>query len=397
MDKVGLLEDIYNTSSFTMALNLSSGNSLVSESECFHRDSLATKFLRILPHFFIIIVSLIGNSMVVAVVFKNSRMRTTVNYYIVNMAIADLLITLYMPRTISAVIFGYEWVIGGTAGLVLCKLSIFVNQIPMIASIFTVVAISFDRFNAVVFPLRTFVSTRMCKVVIFCTWLIALAFRSPTVYAVHLVPGKNGKLYCNLALDVTFGPGAKKLYYNFNMIAIFTIPFLTTVILYTSIMVTLKRRKAPGLTPENSSNNSEGFKRREVVKKNVLRLVLIVVTAFILCWLLYYIRLILFAYGYDFSCNWLFVRLILAHFNSALNPCLYAIFSENYRKGFKKILSRGNCLKRLPRRRLSDQSRDSNRFVRRSLGPWGSNGSISIRIEGERQQLSTFQSSDPQK
>ena len=80
MDKVGLLEDIYNTSSFTMALNLSSGNSLVSESECFHRDSLATKFLRILPHFFIIIVSLIGNSMVVAVVFKNPRMRTTVNY-----------------------------------------------------------------------------------------------------------------------------------------------------------------------------------------------------------------------------------------------------------------------------------------------------------------------------
>lgn len=381
---------IYNTCSSNMSVNQSSRNPLVSESECFHQDSLAITVLRIIPYCLIILVSLLGNSMVVAVVFKNARMRTTVNYYIVNMAIADLLITLYMPRVISIALFGYEWVVSGSAGLVFCKLSILLNQTPMIVSVFTVVSISFDRFNAVLFPLRTLISARMCKVVILCTWLLALAFRLPTVYAVQLMTGQDGKLYCNLRLDVTFGQGAKQLYYHFNMIAIFTVPLLIIVILYSAIIITMKKRKTPGLTPENSSNNSDGFRRREVVKRKVLRLVSIVVTAFILCWLLYYIRLSMYAYGYNLPCDWLYVRLVLAHFNSALNPCLYAIFSENYRRGFKKISARVKCCKRLRKRRFSDQSRDSVRFDRKRLGAWDSSGSISIRIEQEIPKMSSL-------
>ena len=379
---------ISNTTFANTSLNLSSKDSLVSESKCFHQDSLAVKSVRIIPYCLIILVSLVGNSMVVAVVYKNPRMRTTVNNYIVNLAIADLLITCYMPRVISIALFGYEWVVGGTTGLVMCKLSIFLNQTPMIVSMFTVVAISFDRFNAVVFPLRTFVSARLCNVIILCTWLLALAFRLPTVYAVQLM-SEDGKLYCNLLLDVTFGQGTAKLYYHVNLVVIFTIPLVMIVVLYSAIIITLKRRKIPGLTPENSSNNSEGFRRREVVKKNVLRLVSIIVASFILCWLLYYIRLIMFAYGYKLSCDWLFVRLVLAHFNSALSPCLYAIFSENYRRGFTKILTSSNCFKKLRNRRFSNQARDSVRFTRR-LGAWDSNGSISIRIEPANQRISSF-------
>ena len=371
-----------------MSVNDSSGEPLVSESSCFHEDSLAIKSVHIIPYCLIIVVSLIGNSMVVAVVFKNLRMRTTVNYYIVNLAIADLLITFYMPRVISIALFGYEWVVGGTAGYVFCKLSILLNQTPITVSTFTVVAISFDRFNAVVFPLRKFVSAWVCKVIILCTWLVALAFRLPTVHAVQLMT-EEGKLYCNLLLDVTFAQGASKLYYYFNVIVMFTIPLLVIVILYSAILITLKRREAPRLTPENLSNNSEGFRRREVVKKKVLRLVSIVVSAFILCWLLYYIRLCMYAYGYNLSCDWLFVRLVLAHFNSALNPCLYAIFSENYRRGFKKILARVSCCRQLRKRRFSDQSRYSVRFVRRRLEAWDSNGSISIRIEQQIAKISS--------
>ena len=383
MDKAAFAR-LHNNSSTNMTVNLSSEADLVAESGCFHGDSLAIKLARILPYCFIIIISLIGNSMVVAVVYRNQRMRTTVNFYIVNMAVADLLITLYMPRMFTMAFAGFEWVVGGTAGLVFCKISILLNQIPMIVSIFTVVAISFDRFNAVVFPLRTFVSTRICKVIILCTWLFALAFRIPTIYAVEIMTNaKDGKLYCNLLLDVTFGEGVKRVYYHFNMIAIFSVPLLMIVIFYTAIIVTLKRRKAPGLTPENSSNNSEGFRRREVVKKKVLRLVSVVVVAFVLCWFLYYVRLSMFAYGHNLPCDWLYVRLVLAHLNSALNPCLYAIFSENYRRGFKKILARANVCKR------RSQREDSLRSARWHAA-WDSNGSISIRIEQEIQKISSL-------
>ena len=43
--------------------------------------------------------------------------------------------------------------------------------------------------------------------------------------------------------------------------------------------------------------------------------------------------------GIHVSCYVLYLRLLLAHFNAALTPFPYAIFSENYRQGFEEILS----------------------------------------------------------
>ena len=77
-------------------------------------------------------------------------MRKTVNFFIVNMCIADLLITLYMPRSMSVWYDGYKWQLQGTVGVFFCKLAVFMHQTAICVSIFTVVAISFDRFFAVV-------------------------------------------------------------------------------------------------------------------------------------------------------------------------------------------------------------------------------------------------------
>ena len=43
------------------------------------------------------------------------------------------------------------------------------------------------------------------------------------------------------------------------------------------------------------------------------------------------------------SCNVLYIRLLVAHFNAALTPVLYAIFSEKYRQGFGEIFSQLAC------------------------------------------------------
>ncbi len=37
--------------------------------------------------------SLVGNSLIIMIVYRHKRMRTTTNFYIVNLAIADLLVT----------------------------------------------------------------------------------------------------------------------------------------------------------------------------------------------------------------------------------------------------------------------------------------------------------------
>lgn len=54
----------------------------------------------------VFIVGLIGNSFVIAVVLRAPRMRTVTNYFIVNLAIADILVIVFcLPATLMSNIF----------------------------------------------------------------------------------------------------------------------------------------------------------------------------------------------------------------------------------------------------------------------------------------------------
>ncbi|KAK7003352.1 cholecystokinin receptor type A [Biomphalaria glabrata] len=61
----------------------------------------------------IIVLTIIGNTIVIAVVAKNKRMQTTTNYYIVNLAVADCLIALTCSWTHLVDDLTPFWVLGG--------------------------------------------------------------------------------------------------------------------------------------------------------------------------------------------------------------------------------------------------------------------------------------------
>lgn len=318
--------------------------------ECFVLDSMPLKILRICAYCTVIFISLTGNILIIAVTRKTKMSnRKSIHYLIVNMAVADIFLTLYMPRVISLVYAGFEWQVDGIPGEIFCRISTLLNQTCMAASILTVVAISFDRFLAIIFPLRTpLLTIPRTKLTIMFIWLIASVFRFPMVYAASL-NNVDGKQHCYIELDGTFGNGTEKIYYFVNLLCLFATPFLAILILYSAIIVTLKRRKLP--KPDSALRMNSWQQRKEQTTKKVLHMVTAVVIAFVCCWFLYFIRLILFSYDVDVSCDVQFVRLFLAHSNSAINPCLYVAFSENYRYGVKKIFSQLCCLQGCSRNR----------------------------------------------
>lgn len=323
------------------ALNTTS--STFEKEECFVLDSITVKIVRICVYCIVIFFSLSGNLLIIAVTRKiKMTSRKSIHYLIVNMAVADIFLTLYMPRVISLVYAGFEWQVDGTPGELFCRVSTLLNQTCMAASILTVVAISFDRFLAIMFPLRTSLLTiPRTKLLVTLIWLTASIFRFPVVYAVSL-NNVDGKQHCYIQLDETFGHGTEKIYYFVNLLCLFAAPFLAILILYSAIIVTLKRRKLP--KPDSALRMNPWQQRKEETTRKVLSMVTAVVIAFLCCWLLYFIRLILFSYDVDVSCDVQFVRLFLAHSNSAINPCLYVAFSENYCCGVKKIFSQLCCL-----------------------------------------------------
>ncbi|EDO42364.1 predicted protein, partial [Nematostella vectensis] len=289
---------------------------------------------RIAPYCLIIPLSLIGNSLVVAVVASERRMHKTVNFLIVNMSVSDLLVTVvYMPRVISLSYAGYEWLLDGLAGLVFCKMSVCFNQTSIAVTIFTVIAISLDRFLAVVFPLGRHFTETTSRVIITATWVAALLTAFPQFYGIKPVL-QGGKLYCFLDLDQTFEPGAERAFYLFTLVGLFAIPLVTIVFLYSGIMITLIQRRNVLLSSDAQTQ------QRERTRKRVLKMVTIVVAAFILCFLLYFIHFILYSYGVIFPCWLMYLRLMMLHLNSALNPAIYFFFNENFRRGLHNLVVR---------------------------------------------------------
>ena len=313
------------------------------ESSCFDADTMAIKIIRMLPYVFIILVSVAGNSLVAAVVFNSRSMRKAVNFFIVNMALSDLLITLvYMPRVIGILLAGYEWLSTGVAGLVFCKLVYFIHETSVSVSIFSAVCISGERFLAVIRPLKSLTkNTKAARYLIALAWLISSVMRIPILVA-NGTAVSCGKVYCKLFLDTVFWPGLSVAYHKINLIGMYATPLGVMIVLYSVTLFTLKRRDKPG-----NRITDETTQPAELVNKKVSRMVLVVLTAFIICWMLYFIIAVLESYKVNITCNVLYIRLLFAHFNCALTPVLYALFSENYKREFKNIFFACPCFRHL--------------------------------------------------
>uniref|UniRef100_A0A182XKE7 G-protein coupled receptors family 1 profile domain-containing protein n=1 Tax=Anopheles quadriannulatus TaxID=34691 RepID=A0A182XKE7_ANOQN len=76
------------------------------EYELFYRHSYTMTAVYCVAYFIVFIVGLVGNSFVIAVVFRAPRMRTVTNFFIVNLAVADVLVIVFcLPATLMSNIF----------------------------------------------------------------------------------------------------------------------------------------------------------------------------------------------------------------------------------------------------------------------------------------------------
>ena len=71
-----------------------------------YRHSVAMSAVYCVAYIIVFVVGLIGNSFVIAVVYRSPRMRTVTNFFIVNLAVADVLVIVFcLPATLMSNIF----------------------------------------------------------------------------------------------------------------------------------------------------------------------------------------------------------------------------------------------------------------------------------------------------
>ena len=289
----------------------------------------------------ILVVSLVGNSLIVLIVYKTPTLRKPINMLIANMAMSDLLYPIFFVPARLAEWHAGSWLIGGTLGQALCKIHIFLVDVSSLVSIQSLVLITVDRFVAVVVPLRSpLLSRKRCLFFIAASWIVAMAVHSP-----YLVAYKLGKyperLMCEDLWQEAFGGNTYPNYILAGAIVFFYIPFVLLVILYSNILIKLKNQVHPG---EQSANAEQQRTRRN---RNVLKMAITIVVVFFICWIPFISNAIIDNFSAPdslifSSCSFHIYRTVtffMAFANCAINPIICLTLNSNYRQAFKRLVS----------------------------------------------------------
>ncbi|XP_078357136.1 QRFP-like peptide receptor [Oculina patagonica] len=331
--------DLTNTSTRNSSLENSTTDQIVCPAI---GDETTSKAIQTTAYCVVLLLSLVGNTLIILVVYQNPRMWTASNYLIVNMAASDLLLPFFaVPRMIVEVLVGRErWLIGGTAGLTLCKLAYFFQDVSTAVSVQSLLAITAERFYVVMFPFKATAMKSKIKYVIPLTWLMAVGLHAPylQVFKLCLV---HGKLYCCQRWSVSL---QSKIIYFFLIISlVFGVPLITIVILYAFIVYKLFRQKLPPGARNSITQNQRDQRERQ--NRNILKMAVTIVVIFFLCFSPLVILALLLTTGsvsID-KCKAEIFRMVAKFFgqsNCALNVFVYYAFNSQFRRGFISNLKR---------------------------------------------------------
>uniref|UniRef100_UPI0037E8F658 type-1 angiotensin II receptor n=1 Tax=Semicossyphus pulcher TaxID=241346 RepID=UPI0037E8F658 len=287
---------------------------------------------------FIFVIGIVGNSMVVAVIYCYMKLKMVANVFVLNLAISDLtfLITLPMWATFAAT--GYQWPFGGF----LCKASAGLVIFNLYTSIFFLTALSIDRYLAIVHPVRsrrfrTVVYARVTCVVI---WLFAFVLSVPTALTrdVHIITNSNTTVCGILHPDNENAMRLKELLLANNLMKSllgFLVPFVIIITCYCLI-----GRALLGARHIQKSSRSRD--------DEVLRMLAAAVLAFFLCWMphqVFHLMQVLTQLILEENCAILEIidtampfTICIAYFNSCVNPIVYGFVGNNFRKNLLRLL-----------------------------------------------------------
>ncbi|NWU85367.1 CCKAR protein, partial [Onychorhynchus coronatus] len=137
--------------------------------------------VRVVLYALIFVLSVGGNTLVVAVLALNRRLRTVTNCFLLSLALSDLLLALCcMPFTLLPGLMG-AFVFGDAV----CKLVAYLMGVSVAVSTFSLVAIALERYSAICNPLQSRAwqtRSHACRVIV-GTWALAALLMLP--YAVY--------------------------------------------------------------------------------------------------------------------------------------------------------------------------------------------------------------------
>lgn len=268
----------------------------------------------------IAVFSLFSNVFVCLVFYLSKEIRHAKNYFIVNLAVADILIAAV------AIPFFLAQSIDKTR-MTLCQIGSVIDVLCCTSSIIDLAVISLERFVAVRYPLRykTIVSRRRCLCVIVFVWLYSVAFSLSSYIPI-------GRFYLNSCVFFT------ESYVVTVAITSFVLPLLVMLVTYGWIFKVAKSH-ARCIVRNLPTSGVNRTVRRELKTAKTLTLI---IGAYIICWFPFFAYIavpVLFGY-HNYSLALFHTVQIIRYFNSLANPFIYVGINREFRSKALKLLKK---------------------------------------------------------
>ncbi|KAM6901120.1 tachykinin receptor 1b isoform 1-T1 [Lycodopsis pacificus] len=278
----------------------------------------------------IVAVSVVGNMVVIWIILAHKRMRTVTNYFLVNLALAEAAMSAFNTVINFTYAVHNEWYFG----LVYCRFHNFFPIAAVFASIYSMTAIALDRYTAIIHPLQPRLTSTETRVVVAVVWMLALLLAFPQYYfsSTALLPGRT---VCYIDWPEHTAVDFKKIYYVCVTLLIYFLPLGIMGCAYTIVGVTLWASEIPG-------DSSERHKEQLMAKRKVVKMMIVVVCTFAVCWLPYHIYFLLHQFFPElFEQRYIqqvyLAVMWLAMSSTMYNPVIYYCLNSRFRAGFQQV------------------------------------------------------------
>ncbi|XP_008308170.1 gastrin-releasing peptide receptor [Cynoglossus semilaevis] len=286
------------------------------------------------------VLGLVGNITLIKTFCSAKTVRNVPNVFMSSLALGDVMLLVTCAPVDASRYLSEEWLFGRVG----CKVIPFIQLTSVGVSVFTLTALSADRYKAIVKPLEIQTSTTTTAIVLKAAliWLCALVLAIPeAVYSdlhTFYIPNTN-ESFITCAPYPHAGEWHPKIHSMASFLIFYVIPLLIISVYYTFIAHSLLT-SASNLPVEGNVHAKRQIKSRKRLAKTVL----VFVALFALCWLPNHVIYLYRSYHYfqvdtslaHFVCS--VMARILAFTNSCLNPFALYLLSKSFKKEFNQQL-----------------------------------------------------------
>ncbi|XP_049326184.1 tachykinin receptor 1a [Astyanax mexicanus] len=289
----------------------------------------------------IVVVSVVGNVTVVWIILAHRRMRTVTNYFLVNLAFAEASMSAFNTVVNFVYAAHNEWYFG----LVYCRFHNFFPIAAVFASIYSMTAIAVDRYMAIIHPLKQRLSSTQTKVIIGVIWVLAFLLAFPQYYY-STIDSLPGRVVCYIDWPEYTLMDFKTIYQLSVAILIYFLPLMVMGWAYVVVGLNLWASEIPG-------DSSGRYQEQLTAKRKVVKMMIVVVCTFAICWLPYHIYFLLHQF-YPSLSERPFIQQVylaimwLAMSSTMYNPIIYCCLNDRFRIGFKQAFRWCPCVTASP-------------------------------------------------